>query len=136
MNGAKMPEELRVLDLGNPSWEDFDPKDRKVGPIEYPDGLTGQVDWLRGYAEGLFPTERGEIGLSVCHMEGDPTEAFEDKTNDETEIMVLFEGTAEARFPDGRTLPIVAPQVVMAPRGLTYSWEYTSKYRGVYIIIW
>lgn len=131
-----MSEELRLLDLANPNWQDFDPKDRKVGPIEYPDDLTGTVEWLRGYAEGLVPTESGEIGLSICHMEGDATEAFEDKTNDETEIMVLFEGKGTARLPDGSTYVAEAPHVVYAPRGLTYSWTYDTPYRGVYIILW
>jgi mannose-6-phosphate isomerase-like protein (cupin superfamily) len=128
--------DLRLLDLANPEWQDFDPKDRKVGPVEYPDDLTGSVQWLRAYAEGMVPTESGEVGLSICHMEGDPTEAFEDKTNDETEIMVLLEGSGTAKLPDGSTFEVQAPHIVYAPRGLTYSWTYTTPYRGVYIIIW
>jgi hypothetical protein len=131
-----VPEELRILDLANPDWEPFDPKDRKVGPIEYPDDLTGSVEWLRTFREGPQQTGEGEIGLSICHMEGDPTEPFEEKTNEETEIMVLLEGTAEARLPDGRAISVTAPKVVVAARGLTYSWQYTSRYRGVYILIW
>lgn len=131
-----MSAELRVIDLSNPNWQPFDPTDRKVGPIEYPDDLTGQVEWLRTYAEGPLPTMSGEIGLSICHMEGDPTEPFEEKTNEETEIMVLLEGTAEGKTQDGRTVSVKGPQVIIAPRGLTYSWQYTSKYRGVYILIW
>lgn len=131
-----MPAELRLLDLANPTWQQFDPKDRKAGPIEYPEDLTGMVEWLRGYSEGPHPTEGGEIGLAICHMEGDPTEAFEDKTNDETEIMILFEGRGTAQLPDGSVHEVEAPAVVYAPRGLTYSWTYNTPYRGVYVLIW
>ena len=128
--------DLRLLDLSNPEWQKFDPKDGKVGPIEYPDDLTGVVQWLRGHAEGPLETMDGSVGISICHMAGDPTAPFEEKTNDETEIMVLFEGSAEARLQDGTVLQVEAPQVVYAPRGLTYTWQYTTPYRGVYILLW
>jgi uncharacterized cupin superfamily protein len=128
--------DLRVLDLANPQWEKFDPKDRKVGPIDYPDDLTGVVQWVRAHSEGPLETENGSVGMALCHMQGDPTGVFEEKVNEETEIMVLFEGSAEATLQDGTKLQVQAPQVVYAPRGLTYSWQYTSPYRGVYIILW
>jgi hypothetical protein len=134
--------ELAVLDLSNPDWETFDPTDGRAGPVEYPDFLTGKVDWLRPFTDGPLETENGSIGISICHMQGDPTPAFEESfavgadTNAETETMVLFEGSAEATLPDGRVLDIEAPCVVHIPRGSNFGWRYKTQYRGIYIIIW
>lgn len=137
-----MTPELRVLSLADPRWEPFDPKDGKAGPVEYPDFLAGQVEWLRPFTEGALPVGDGSVGLSVCHMDGEPTPLFEDSfaegqdVNAETEIMVLLEGEAEATLSDGRAVAVRAPAVVMIPRGASYRWRYTTRYRGVYIILW
>lgn len=133
---AANADDLRVMSLAEPRWGQFDPHDQKVGPVDYPDDLSGLVEWLRTYTEGGLETAGGSVGLSICHMQGDPTDWLFDKTNEETEIMVLFEGTAEGRLRDGTTVQAEGPAVVLAPRGLTYSWRYTSAYRGVYVIIW
>jgi hypothetical protein len=133
---------IRFLDLAAPDWEPFDPRDGRAGPVEYPDFLTGRVEWLRAFTEGPLETRDGAVGLSICHMEGDATPSFDDgfaegqSANTETEIMVLLEGRAEARLPDGRTFDVVAPRVVFLPRGVRYAWRYLTAYRAVYVILW
>jgi hypothetical protein len=132
----------RILDLQNPSLEPFDPKDHRAGPVDYPDFLTGQVEWLRTHDEGPLETAGGSIGISVCHMHGDATPMFEDTFADgqevttETEIIAFLEGRAEMRFPDGHTEVVEAPKLVMLPRGLNYGWRYLTPYRAIYTIIW
>jgi hypothetical protein len=131
-----MPEPFRLLDLNSSIWEDFDPRDRKAGPTEYPDDLLGTVQWVRTYTEGPLETDGASIGLSICHMRGEATSELAERTNTETEIMILLEGEAEAAFPDGRHIDVSAPQIVVASRGLTFSWRYKTPYRGIYVIIW
>lgn len=137
-----MSDGLRILDLASEAWERFDPKDGKVGPIEYPEYLSGGVQWLRTFGEGPLPTAAGSVGISICHMRGDPTPLFEEgfgvgpEPKAETEIMVFLEGSAEARLPDGRVVDVEAPKIVFLPRGLAFGWRYKTPYRGVYIILW
>jgi mannose-6-phosphate isomerase-like protein (cupin superfamily) len=128
--------DLRLIDMSNADWQPFDPKAMKSGPYEYPEDLTGVVQWVRTFDEGPQTTGNGEVGLSLLHMRGDPTDWLEEKTNEETEIMIFLEGSAEARLADGRVIEVKAPQIVYAPRGLTYDWRYTSPYRGVYVLLW
>lgn len=139
MNARVRP---RILDLASPSWERFDPKGHKAGPVDYPDFLTGQVEWLRAHDEGPFETANGAIGISVCHMAGDPTPMFDDtfaegqEVNSETEIITFLEGRAEMRYDDGTAEVIEAPALVMLPRGVRYGWRYLTPYRAVYTLIW
>lgn len=134
--------EPRIVDMAAPAWEPFDPKDRKAGPVDYPDELTGRVEWVHTYTEGPLQTGNGSIGLSVCHMQGDATPLFEDtfaegqEVTSETEIITFLEGSAELRHADGRSERVEAPKVVMLPRGVRYSWRYLTPYRAVYTIIW
>jgi hypothetical protein len=133
----------RILDMANPTWEAFDPKDHKAGPVDYPDELTGRVEWAHTYTEGPVGTSTGaQIGISVCHMQGDATPLFEgtfaegQEVTTETEIITFLEGTAELRLPDGTIEQVEAPKVVMLPHGVQYSWRYITPYRAVYTIIW
>jgi uncharacterized cupin superfamily protein len=128
--------------MAEPVWEPFDPKDNKAGPVEYPDELTGRVQWVRTFTEGPMETENGSIGISICHMQGDATPMFEatfaegQNVTSETEIITFLEGSAEVRFPDGHIEHVDAPKVVMLPRGVRYDWRYLTPYRAVYTIIW
>lgn len=131
-----------ILDLGSPAWETFDPKDGKAGPIEYPEFLTGKVEWLRTYLDGPLATADGAIGISVCHMAGDATPTFEatfaegQDVNAETEIITFLEGRAEIRYDDGRVEVIESPALVMLPRGVRYGWRYLTPYRAIYTLLW
>lgn len=134
--------EPRIIDLGAPIWQPFDPRDHKAGPVDYPDELTGRVEWLRPYTEGPLQTAKGSIGISVCHMQGDATPMFEDtfaegqEVTVETEIIAFLEGSAELRHADGTTEVIEAPKLVLLPRGVSYGWRYLTPYRAIYTIIW
>lgn len=128
--------EIRILDLDNPNWETYDPKDHKAGPHDYPDDLLGKVEWARTHLEGPQETADGTVGLAICHMEGTETETYPMRTRAETEVIILLEGSVEGELEDGSPLKVEAPQVVYCPRGSSSSWRYSSDYRGVYILLW
>lgn len=129
-----MVDTLKRMDLKSPDWKQFDPKGRLAGPRQYPDYLTGLVDWARTYPEGGVPLAEGTMGLSVMHMQGDPTDWYE-REKTETEIIVLLEGSAQIDVGD-EILEVEAPEVIVCLPGHKDRWKYTSAYRGVYAIIW
>jgi hypothetical protein len=127
---------IQVLDLSDKGWEKFDPKDRKAGPVDYPDDLQGEAKWVRTHNEGPFQTINGEIGLAVLQMKGVATDFEGMRTLEETEIMIFSEGSAEATLEDGTTIEINSPALVFVPRGTTLDWRYTSDYVGSYVLLW
>jgi hypothetical protein len=126
---------LRRIDLKSaPNWEQFDPKGKLAGPREYPDYLTGLVEWARTYQEGPVPVANGAMGLSVFQMQGDATDWYE-REKSETEIIVLFEGTAQIDVGN-EIIEVEGPDLIVCLPGHKDRWKYTSSYRGVYAIIW
>jgi len=126
----------RALNLNSEDWKDFDPKGRLAGPIEYPDDLTGTVQWLRTYLEGPVPVENGSVGLSICHMAGTATDWLEHTDRSESEVIILLEGSASAQSLGGDIQEFYAPCVLWLPRGDSGRFRYTSDYRGVFVLLW